>query len=203
MEYSWYVVMLVLILKVNNPTSLKIFRPISLCTIPYKTVTKIIANMLQALLPDLIGPQQTSFVSGRHIIENIVIAQEVIHTIKKKIGGKTMVAVKVDLEKAYDRLSWCFIQETLKEVGLPKRFIHLIIECMSTTKMNILWNGAMTEDFRPGRGIRQGDPLSPYIFVLCIERLSHGIIQAVNQGRWKPIRVTRIGTPLSHLFFSG
>ncbi|KAH9734293.1 putative ribonuclease H protein [Citrus sinensis] len=60
----------------------------------------------------------------------------------------------------------------------------------------------MTEVFRPGRGIRQGDSLSPYIFVLCIERLSHGIIQAVNQGRWKPIRLTRIGTPLCHLFFA-
>ena len=60
----------------------------------------------------------------------------------------------------------------------------------------------MTEDFRTRRGIRQGDPISPYIVVLCIERLSHGIIQAINQGRWKPIRLTRIGTPLSHLFFT-
>ncbi|KAH9659016.1 reverse transcriptase domain-containing protein [Citrus sinensis] len=194
--------LLVLIPKVDHPTSLKMFQPISLCTVLYKTMTKIIANRLQALLPDLISPQQTSFVPGRHITENIVIAQEVIHTMKKNVVGKRMMAVKVDLEKAYDRLRWCFIQETLKEVGLLERFIHLIMEYLSTAQMNVLWNGEMTEDFRPGRGIRQGDPLSPYIFVLCIERLSHGIIQAVNQGRWKPIRLTRIGTPLSHLFFA-
>ena len=112
--------LLVLIPKVDHPTSLKMFRPISLCTISYKMVMKIIANKLQALLPYLIGPQQTSFVSGRHITENIVIAQEVIHTMKKKVGVKRIMAVKVDLEKAYDRLSWCFIQETLKEVGLPE-----------------------------------------------------------------------------------
>ena len=112
------------------------------------------------------------------------------------------MAVKVDLEKAYDRLSWRFVQETLQEVGLPEQFIQLIMGCLSTAQMNVLWNGEMTEVFRPGRGIRQRDPLSPYIFVLCIERLSHGIIQAVNQGRWKPIRLTRIGTPLSHLFFA-
>ncbi|XP_024042019.1 uncharacterized protein LOC112099143 [Citrus clementina] len=160
--------LLVLIPKVDHPTSLKMFRPISLCMVPYKTVTKIITNRLQAFLPNLIGPQQTSFVPGRHITENIVIAQE----------------------------------ETLQEVGLPKQFIQLIMGCLSTAQMNVLWNGEMTEVFRPGRGIRQRDPLSPYIFVLCIERLSHGIIQAVNQGRWKPIRLTRIGTPLSHLFFA-
>ena len=58
-----------------------------------------------------------------------------------------MMAVKVDLEKPYDRLSWCFIQETLKEVGLPEQFIHLIIECLSTAQMNVLWNEEMTEDF--------------------------------------------------------
>ena len=61
------------------------------------------------------------------------------------------------------------------------------MECLSTAQMNVLWNREMTEDFQPGRGIRQGDPISPYIFVLCIERLSHGIFQAVNQGIWKPI----------------
>ena len=80
--------LLVLIYKVDHPTILKIFRPISLCTVSYKTVTKIIANRLQAFLPDLIGPQQASFVPGRHIIENIIIAQEVIHTMKKKWGVK-------------------------------------------------------------------------------------------------------------------
>ena len=91
--------LLVLIPKVDNPISLKIFRPISLCTIPYKTVTKIIANMLQALLPDLIGPQQTSFVPGQYIIKNIVITQKVIHTMKKNVRGKRMMAIKVDLKR--------------------------------------------------------------------------------------------------------
>ena len=90
---------LVLIPKVGHLISLKMFRPISLCTVSYKTVTKIIANRLQAFLPDLIGPQQTSFVSGRHITENIVIAQELIHKMKKNVAGKRLMAVKIDLEK--------------------------------------------------------------------------------------------------------
>ena len=97
--------LLVLIPKVEHPTSLSMFRPISLCTVAYKTVTKIIANRLQALLPDLIGPHQTSFVPGRQIIDNIVVAQEVVHSMRKKIRKKGLMTIKVDLEKAYDRLN--------------------------------------------------------------------------------------------------
>ena len=194
--------LLVLIPKVEHPTSLKMFRPISLCTIAYKTMTKIIANRLQALLPDIIGPHQTSFVHGRHIIDNIVVAQEVVHSMRRKTGKRGLMAIKVDLEKAYDRLNWSFIFETLQLAGIPIQLSRLIMECVTTVTMSILWNGEITEEFSPGRGVRQGDPLSPYIFVLCIERLSHGISQAVREGCWKPIRLVKRGTPLTHLFFA-
>ncbi|KAH9697020.1 reverse transcriptase domain-containing protein [Citrus sinensis] len=145
--------LLILIPKVEHPTSLSMFRPISLCTVAYKTVTKIIANRLQALLPELIGPHQTSFVPGRHIIDNIVVAQDVVHSIRNKIGKRGFMAIKLS---------------------------RLVMECITSARMSILWNGEATSEFVPGRGIRQGDPLSPYIFVLCIERLSHGITQAMR-----------------------
>ena len=76
------------------------------------------------------------------------------------------------------------------------------MECLTFNCMNILWNGELIDDFSPSRGVRQGDPLSPYIFVLCIERLSYGIYRSVQQDQWKPIRLSRLGTPLSHLFFA-
>ena len=76
------------------------------------------------------------------------------------------------------------------------------MECIISVSTSILWNGEVTEEFAPGRGIRQGDPLSPYLFVLCIERLSHGIIKAVMDGNWRPIRLSKNGTPLTHLFFA-
>ena len=130
--------LLVLIPKNERPTSFKMYRPISLYTVFYKIVTKIIVTRLQALLLDLIGPQQTSFVLARHITENINIAQEVVHSMRRKMGKKGLMAIKIDLEKAYDRLNWNFIHETLMEISLPFDLVQLIIECITSNRMNIL-----------------------------------------------------------------
>lgn len=97
--------LLVLIPKINHPSSFKFYRLISLCTMTYKTVTKFIVNRLQHILLDLIGPHQTSFVLGRHVTENIIIAHEIIHSMKCQKGKKCWMTIKVDLEKAYDRLN--------------------------------------------------------------------------------------------------
>ena len=129
--------------------------PISLCTVAYKTISKIVANRLQALMPILIGPQQTSFVPGRHIIDNIMIAQEVIHSMRKKMEKKGFMAIKVDIEKAYDRLNWDFIYETLQETRLPRDTIQIIMECITSATMKVLWNGEVSDEFVPSRGIRQ------------------------------------------------
>ena len=194
--------LLALIPKIENPSSLKLYRPISICNVAYKTITKMIANRLHSILPHLVGPHQTSFVHGRHIIENIVIAQEVVHSMRKKTGATGFMAIKVDLEKAYDRLSWKFISDTLREARIPPDLIQVIMACITSATMRILWNGEAIDEFIPSRGIRQGCPLSPYLFVLCIEHLSHGIHNAVNVGKWHPIMLSRTGTPLSHLFFA-
>ncbi|KAH9783625.1 reverse transcriptase domain-containing protein [Citrus sinensis] len=126
----------------------------------------------------------------------------VVHSMRKKTGKKWFMAIKVDLEKVYDRLNWSFIFNTLQQTGIPIQLSRLVMECVTSARMSILWNGEATAEFIPGRGICQGDPLSPYIFVLCIERLSHGITQAVRDGSWKPIPLAKHGTPLTHLFFA-
>lgn len=110
--------------------------------------------------------------------------------------------LKIDLEKAYDWLSWTFIRDTLFEVGLSSDWVRNIIMCIQTSRLQVLWNGEKLQAFNPNRGLRQGDPLSPYIFVLCIERLSHIISAFVQEGNWKGIRLSNNGPMLSHLFFA-
>lgn len=188
--------------KVSSPTTVKDFRPISLCSVVYKLITKIISKRLRDLMPLLISPAQSSFIKGRSIIDNIIITQEVIHSMKKKRGKKGWLVIKVDLEKAFDKLSWDFIEDTLLDAGFPTRMVRIILHCVTTSTLSVLWNGQPTQPFKPSRGIRQGDPLSPYLFVLCMERLSQAISRSVQAGQWKPIKLGRFGPPLSHLFFA-
>lgn len=146
---------------------------------------------------------QSSFIQGRSIIDNIIIAQEVVHSMRKKQGKGGWMTLKIDLEKAFDRLRWDFIHDTLVDVGLPAQMTTLIMECITTSSMSVLWNGSPSPSFAtPQCGLRQGDPLSPYIFMLCMEKLSQSIQETVNQGSWKPIKLGRRGIPLSHLFFA-
>lgn len=95
------------------------------------------------------------------------------------------------------------MKDTLIDVGIPSKLVDVVWHCISSPVMKILWNGESTDPFTPSRGVRQGDPLSPYIFVLCIERLSQLISLLVDQGVWKPIKLNRNDPPLSHLCFAG
>lgn len=109
---------------------------------------------------------------------------------RRNKGRKGFVAIKVDLEKAYDRLNWGILRDTLREVGLNEALVELISVCVSSPSMNVLFNGERTQDFLPSREIRQDDPLSPYLFVLCVERLGHLIQHAVEEGTWKLIQLS-------------
>jgi len=146
------------------------FRPISLCNVIYKILTKTIVNRLKPIIPNVISPYQTGFIPGRDIHENIIIAQEVVHSMKRMKGKNGFFMIKVDLSKAYDKLNWTFISNFLTELNIPTSLLNIIMNCIVFVESNVLWNGERTEFFHPGRGIRQGDPLSPYLFVFAIER---------------------------------
>lgn len=193
---------LVLIPKKDVPERIKDFRPISLCNVSYKVITKVISLRLRSIMNKVVGKHQCSFIAGRQSSDNIIIAQEVIHSMRDKRGSKGWMAVKVDLEKAYDRLEWPFIHDTLKRVGIEERMCQLIMACITSATFSVLWNGDRTEGFKASRGIRQGDPISPYIFTLCMERLSHLVTDAIAAEDWQPISLTRHGPPISHLFFA-
>lgn len=191
-----------LIPKADQPETLREFRPISLYNVSYKIITKIISRRLRSIMGKMVGDHQCSFILGRQSSDNIIVAQEVIHSMKRKAGAEGWLAVKVDLEKAYDRLEWSFIRETLELIGLNQNLCDLIMACISTPSLRVLWNGEASDAFKPSRGLRQGDPMSPYIFTLCMERLNHIIQDAVLDGYWSPIRLRRGGPLISHLFFA-
>ena len=171
-------------------------------SIIYKLVTKVIVNRLKHILPQLISPTQCSFVPGRQITDNVIIVQEMLHTMRSKQGRKGFMAIKIDFEKAYDRLRWAFIRDSLLELCLPQLMVDLIMNCITSAKLQVLWNGEPTPQFSPSRGIRQGDPLSPYLYVICMERLAHLIDKEVRSGGWKPVRASRHGPPISNLAFA-
>ncbi|XP_019168818.1 PREDICTED: uncharacterized protein LOC109164726 [Ipomoea nil] len=187
---------------VQIPDTIKQFRPISLCNVSYKILTKTITNRLKSILPRMVGPFQSSFIPGRQISDNVIIYQEVLHTMRELRGNKKYMAIKLDLEKAYDRLSWDFIKDTLKQAGFNERWRDIIMTCVTTPRLAIIWNGDRLDPFRPERGIRQGDAMSPAIFVLCMERLSQLIISEVESLRWKRIKLAASGPTMSHLCFA-
>jgi hypothetical protein len=107
----------------------------------YKIVTKIIVSRLRPILGNLVSPFQAAFVPGRRGIDNVIIAQELIHSIQRKKGRIGQFILKLDLEKAYDRLEWDFIREVLVFFKFPTSFVNLVLECVSTSSFSILVNG--------------------------------------------------------------
>jgi hypothetical protein len=159
-------------------------------------------NRLRSFFNQIVGPFQSSFLPGKGTTDNAIILQEAIHSMRKSKRKKGDIVFKIDLEKAYGNVSWEFLQFCLQRNGFPLITINLIMFCVSSSSLAILWNGRRLPSFTPTRGLRQGDPLSPYIFVLCMESLSQVIIKEVDDGHWNPVRLSKNGPPLSHLFFA-
>lgn len=164
--------LIVLIPKVDHPTRISQFRPISLCNVIYKLVTKVLVNRIRPFLDELVGPLQSSFIPGRGTVDNAIVAQEILHYMHKTISKMGSAVFKIDLEKAYDSVDWGFLRNTLHDFDLPDRIINLIMSCVTSSSLSILWNGNKLDSFHPTRGLRQGDPMSPYLFVLCMEKLA-------------------------------
>ena len=192
----------VLIPKIAGPESLGNYSPISLCNTVYKTITKILVARIRPYLDKLVSPLQSAFVLGRRCVDNAIVVQEIIHTLSMKKGRVGYMAIKVDLEKAYDKTEWSFIREVLINANLPHNLISLIMRCVSSVSTSILFNGGNMEPILPSRGIRQGDPLSPYLFIFCMEVLDHLIEEKCRDNQWNLVKSSNNGVAISHLFFA-
>lgn len=199
---GWNSPTIVLIPKVENLEQVTQFRPISLCNVVYKVISKMLANHLKMLLPEIISYHQSTFVPGRLITDNILIAYESRHAIKRKKGKRGLCAVKLDKHKAYDRVEWTYLKRIMLKMGFFQRWVNLIMECVQTVDYRVCFNGMETETIKPTRGLRQGDPLSLYLFLLVAEGLLGMLKGAEERGEIEGVRVCRGVPMISHLLFA-
>lgn len=179
------------------------YRPIALCNVQYKIIAKILTGRLQQFLPKLISQHQTAFVPGRAISDNVLITHETLHYLKTSEASKRCsMVIKTDMSKAYDHIEWGFLEEVMKRMGFRNIWIGWITECVTSVTYSFLINGAPLGKVRPSRGLRQGDSLSPYLFILCTEVLSGLCKNAQEKGSLLGLQVAQRSPHINHLLFA-
>ncbi|KAL5556024.1 hypothetical protein UlMin_038260 [Ulmus minor] len=188
--------------KVKNPTRITEFRPISLCNVIYKIISKMLANRLRRVMGTIISEEQSAFIPGRLITDNAIIGFESFHAIKRRKTKKNYLALKLDMAKAYDRVEWEFIQRMMTKLGFSDVWIKKIMACISSVTYSFQFNGKRFGHLTPSRGLRQGDPLSPYLFLLCGEGLSSLLHRYEQNEDLQGLRCGIKGPTISHLLFA-
>jgi hypothetical protein len=163
----------------------------------------MLASRLKRILPDIISPTQSAFVPGRLITDNVLVAYECVHKIKNKREGKTgLCAVKLDTHKAYDRVEWEFLRKMMLRLGFHQDWVDIVMACVTSVSYVARFNSQLTDGFIPTRGIRQGDPLYPYMFLLCAEGLSSSLLHVEEIGGIEGVKMCRGAPSVSHLLFA-
>lgn len=194
------VAFIALIAKTENPNDFKDFRPISMVGCIYKIISKLLANRLKSVMNELIGPYQSAFIEGRQILDGALIVGELLDSCKK---NKTeAIILKLDFHKAFDSISWAFLDWVLSQMNFPSKWRTWISSCVTSAAASVLLNGTPTTPFKLHRGLRQGDPLSPFLFVLVVEAMNLLIKKATDLHLWSGIPISKNGPSLTHLQFA-
>ncbi|KAK8948365.1 hypothetical protein KSP39_PZI006163 [Platanthera zijinensis] len=188
-----------LIPEVPNAAQPDKFWPISLCQTIYKVATKVLIRRLHPLLLSLVSPEQGAFVPGRSISHHCFHAQEIMHKFKVSTARSGFMAIKIDMDQAYDKMAWGTLQQVLQLLGLPAWFINWVLQCVMHPRFALLLNGKQTSWIEATCGFRQGCPLSPYAFILCSELLSYAL---QLKGDSIDISLSLAGPRISHLLYA-
>ena len=192
-----------LIPKVKHPKTMGDYRPISLCNVVYKMISKVLVNRFKEVLPVVISESQSAFLPNRLITDNVLVAFELVHNIKHRThGSQGYTALKLDMSKAFDRVEWDYLVAVMCKMGFDQQWVSLIMRCLSSNSFSFQVNGNVVGEVWPSRGLRQGDPLSPYLFLICSEGLSRLLQRKEQLGNLRGVKLARGAPSVSHLLFA-
>ncbi|KAJ0700669.1 putative RNA-directed DNA polymerase [Helianthus annuus] len=189
-----------LIPKVHDPITLSDFRPISLVGVVNKIISKVLANRMKGVLKCVVSSVQSAFISDRNIIDGPLIINEVVGWAKK--SGKNLFVFKADIEKAYDTLNWKFLISVLTHMGFPAKWRNWVMGILFAGRGSILVNGSPTGEFHYKRGLRQGDPLSPFLFIVAMEGLHVMMERAKQCNIFSGVKLPRNGPCITHMLYA-
>ncbi|GJT99263.1 RNA-directed DNA polymerase, eukaryota, partial [Tanacetum coccineum] len=175
------------------------FRPISPIGSLYKIIAKILANRLVDKLGLLVNEVQSAFIAYRQILDGPFILDELIQWCKRK--KNQLLVFKVDFEKAFDSVRWDFLDDILKKIGFGEKWCKWIQSCLRSSRGSIILNGSPTEEFQFHKGLKQGDPLSPFLFILVMESLHISFQRVEDAGLFNGIKLDN-SVSISHFFYA-
>lgn len=189
-----------LVPKKYDPVHVSDYRPISLLGCQYKVIAKLLANRLIQVVSSIVSEVQSAYIKGRQIIDGPLMINEIISWATKK--NKRLFLLKVDFEKAFDSLVWNFLYHIMEQMGFSVKWRTWIKGCLESAFASVIVNGSPTKEFKLHKGLRQGDPISPFLFIIAVEALHVSIQEAKCKGIFQGIDVGSNNINISHLQFA-
>ncbi|XP_071714382.1 uncharacterized protein [Rutidosis leptorrhynchoides] len=186
--------------KLKDPLGLNEYRPISLIGGVYKILSKALSNRLRMVVSNIVGVEQSAFIKGRYILNGVLVANETVDFMKRS-KHKGLI-FKVDFEKAFDSLDWDYLMEIMKCMGFGDKWCKWIYACLESASISILVNGSPATEYNMGGGVRQGEPLSPFLFIVAVEGLNVLAKSVVEKKLFKGMELGNDKVVVSHLKYA-